>query len=191
MLHPWKNLGVRSMRRTTSNSSFSVGKDKSRTIPFRPPDKLQARFPANVVRNRKYNVATFLPLVFYELQFKFFFDLYFLLVALSQFIPALKICNICRASHFCAHSNHEKRSVRRLQTQPSRPRSQFAKVSHPRTIFTFFRRTQHAGCAQFQVARRRPCFFEESARAGRPRPLADIRPERDVFYSDRPIQRRD
>jgi len=28
--------------------------------------------------------------VFYE-QFKFFFNLYFLLVALSQFIPALKI----------------------------------------------------------------------------------------------------
>jgi phospholipid-translocating ATPase len=34
--------------------------------------------------------VTFLPLVFYE-QFKFFFNLYFLLVALSQFIPALKI----------------------------------------------------------------------------------------------------
>ena len=32
---------------------------------------------------------TFLPIVFYE-QFKFFFNLYFLLVALSQFIPALK-----------------------------------------------------------------------------------------------------
>jgi phospholipid-translocating ATPase len=33
---------------------------------------------------------TFLPLVFYE-QFKFFFNFYFLVVALSQFIPALKI----------------------------------------------------------------------------------------------------
>ncbi|KAI8996275.1 protein transporter [Trametes punicea] len=64
--------------------------DKSRTIPFRPPEKLQSKFPPNVVRNQKYNVFTFLPLVFYE-QFKFFFNLYFLLVALSQFIPALKI----------------------------------------------------------------------------------------------------
>ncbi|KDQ11220.1 hypothetical protein BOTBODRAFT_35523 [Botryobasidium botryosum FD-172 SS1] len=80
----------RSIRRTTSSASFSVGKDKSRTIPFRPAEKLQTRFPANVVRNQKYNVATFLPLVFYE-QFKFFFNLYFLLVALSQFVPALKI----------------------------------------------------------------------------------------------------
>ncbi|EJU00637.1 phospholipid-translocating P-type ATPase [Dacryopinax primogenitus] len=66
------------------------GKEKARTIPFRPPEKLASRFPANVVRNQKYNLFTFLPLVLYE-QFKFFFNLYFLLVALSQFIPALKI----------------------------------------------------------------------------------------------------
>ncbi|KAI0744486.1 aminophospholipid-transporting P-type ATPase [Earliella scabrosa] len=64
--------------------------DKSRTIPFRPPEKLQSKYPPNVVRNQKYNVFTFLPLVFYE-QFKFFFNLYFLLVALSQLVPALKI----------------------------------------------------------------------------------------------------
>ncbi|KAG8702472.1 putative aminophospholipid-translocase [Ceratobasidium sp. 394] len=65
-------------------------KDKSRTIPFRPPDSFQSKFPANVVRNQKYTVFSFLPLVIYA-QFKFFFNLYFLLVALSQFVPALKI----------------------------------------------------------------------------------------------------
>lgn len=42
------------------------------------------------MRNQKYNVVSFLPLVLYE-QFKYFFNLYFLLVALSQFIPPLKI----------------------------------------------------------------------------------------------------
>ncbi|KAG8927497.1 putative aminophospholipid-translocase [Tulasnella sp. 419] len=78
------------LQRKASSSSSLSSKDKSRTIPFRPPEKQQNKFPANVVRNQKYNVATFLPLVFYE-QFKFFFNLYFLLVALSQFIPALKI----------------------------------------------------------------------------------------------------
>ena len=52
--------------------------------------KLKGSFAANTISNQKYNVASFLPLVFYE-QFKFFFNLYFLLVALSQFIPALKI----------------------------------------------------------------------------------------------------
>ncbi|KAF9259302.1 phospholipid-translocating P-type ATPase [Marasmius fiardii PR-910] len=66
-------------------------KDKSRTIPFQPPsDKFYSKFPANIVRNQKYNTFTFLPIVFYE-QFKFFFNLYFLLVALSQFVPALRI----------------------------------------------------------------------------------------------------
>lgn len=59
------------------------------------PEKLRLRFPPNIVRNQKYNAFTFLPIVFYE-QFKFFFNLYFLLVALSQFIPTLKIglCHI-------------------------------------------------------------------------------------------------
>lgn len=52
--------------------------------------KFQSRFPPNSVRNQKYNIFTFFPVVLYE-QFKFFFNLYFLLVALSQFIPALKI----------------------------------------------------------------------------------------------------
>lgn len=47
-------------------------------------------YPANLVRNQKYTVLSFMPLVFYE-QFKFFFNFYFLVVALSQFIPALKI----------------------------------------------------------------------------------------------------
>ncbi|KAF9804678.1 hypothetical protein IEO21_09292 [Rhodonia placenta] len=71
-------------------SSKSSSQDKSRTVPFRPPDKLRNKFSPNIVRNQKYNAFTFLPIVFYE-QFKFFFNLYFLLVALSQFIPALKI----------------------------------------------------------------------------------------------------
>ncbi|KAG7443228.1 phospholipid-translocating P-type ATPase [Guyanagaster necrorhizus] len=84
----------REVRKPRSASILSKGKssqkDESRTIPFRPPDKLQSRYPPNIVRNQKYNAFTFFPIVFYE-QFKFFFNLYFLLVALSQLIPALKI----------------------------------------------------------------------------------------------------
>ncbi|KAG2151082.1 uncharacterized protein EDB93DRAFT_1249573 [Suillus bovinus] len=71
-------------------SSAHKTQDKSRTIPFRPAEKLQSKFPPNLVRNQKYNIFTFFPIVIYE-QFKFFFNLYFLLVALSQFVPALKI----------------------------------------------------------------------------------------------------
>jgi len=48
--------------------------------------KLQSKFPANIVRNQKYNVFTFLAILFFEQ----FFNLYFLLVAPSQFVPALR-----------------------------------------------------------------------------------------------------
>lgn len=41
-------------------------------------------------------MASFFPIVLYE-QFKFFFNLYFLLVALSQFVPQLRIGAYLRA----------------------------------------------------------------------------------------------
>ena len=47
-------------------------------------------FPPNVVSNTKYNVVTFVPHFLYE-QFSFFFNFYYLLVSLSQFIPALQV----------------------------------------------------------------------------------------------------
>ncbi|CEL59149.1 phospholipid-translocating ATPase [Rhizoctonia solani AG-1 IB] len=74
----------------TDQPTNKMSKDKSRTIPFRSTQSLRSKYPPNVVRNQKYTVVTFLPLVIYA-QFKFFFNLYFLLVALSQFVPALKI----------------------------------------------------------------------------------------------------
>ena len=58
----------------------------NRTIVLGEP----GRYPPNVVRNQKYNLVTFLPLVLYE-QFKFFFNLYILLVARRQFFPGLQI----------------------------------------------------------------------------------------------------
>ena len=50
----------------------------------------EKRYPTNAVTNQKYNVVTFLPLALYE-EFRFFFNLYFLVVALSQLIPVLQI----------------------------------------------------------------------------------------------------
>lgn len=47
-------------------------------------------YPKNVVRNQKYSFIFFLPAVLYE-QFKYFFNLYFLIVALSQFFPPLQV----------------------------------------------------------------------------------------------------
>ncbi|KAI1170133.1 phospholipid-translocating P-type ATPase [Nemania sp. FL0916] len=48
------------------------------------------RHPPNLVSNAKYTALTFLPVTLYN-EFSFFFNLYFLLVALSQAIPALRI----------------------------------------------------------------------------------------------------
>ncbi|KAK5627234.1 hypothetical protein RRF57_002949 [Xylaria bambusicola] len=48
------------------------------------------RYPPNIVSNAKYTALTFLPVTLYN-EFSFFFNLYFLLVALSQAIPALRI----------------------------------------------------------------------------------------------------
>ena len=48
------------------------------------------QFPPNLIRNQKYNVITFLPVLLYN-QFKFFLNLFFLIMACSQFIPQLRI----------------------------------------------------------------------------------------------------
>lgn len=47
-------------------------------------------FPPNAVSNAKYTSWSFLPRTLYN-EFSFFFNLYFLLVALSQIVPALRI----------------------------------------------------------------------------------------------------
>lgn len=47
-------------------------------------------YPKNVIRNRKYNIITFIPLVVFE-QFRVFFNLYFLIMACTQFIPSLRV----------------------------------------------------------------------------------------------------
>lgn len=61
---------------------------KPRTVFLgRPPSE---KFPPNKICNQKYNVFTFFPLVLFN-QFKFFLNLYFLVVCLSQFIPDIRI----------------------------------------------------------------------------------------------------
>ncbi len=48
------------------------------------------KFPPNVIRNQKYSVLSFIPVVLFN-QFKFFLNLFFLVMAMSQFIPQLRI----------------------------------------------------------------------------------------------------
>lgn len=62
------------------------GSSRNFTIGQSPPP----RFPPNAVSNAKYTPWSFLPRTLYN-EFSFFFNLYFLLVALSQIIPPLRI----------------------------------------------------------------------------------------------------
>lgn len=68
-----------------TNNEFA----NERYISSRSQSKNSA-YPSNAISNAKYNPITFIPIILYE-QFKFFFNLYFLLVALSQIIPQLRI----------------------------------------------------------------------------------------------------
>ncbi|XP_041723398.1 LOW QUALITY PROTEIN: probable phospholipid-transporting ATPase IIB [Coregonus clupeaformis] len=63
---------------------------KARTVWLGHPEKCEEKYPKNAIKNQKYNLFTFVPGVLYQ-QFKFFLNLYFLVVACSQFVPALKI----------------------------------------------------------------------------------------------------
>lgn len=62
----------------STNRTISVGQRQS------------AKYPPNAVSNAKYTPVSFLPRTLYN-EFSFFFNMYFLLVALSQVIPALRI----------------------------------------------------------------------------------------------------
>lgn len=69
-------------------SVTEAGLDSERYVS--PRNNTSKAFVTNLVSNAKYSPVTFVPVVLYE-QFKFFFNLYFLLVALSQIVPQLRI----------------------------------------------------------------------------------------------------
>uniref|UniRef100_A0A8D0LCI7 Phospholipid-transporting ATPase n=1 Tax=Sphenodon punctatus TaxID=8508 RepID=A0A8D0LCI7_SPHPU len=63
---------------------------RPRTVWLCHPEKRDQRYPRNVINNQKYNFFTFLPGVLFN-QFKYFFNLYFLLLACSQFVPEMRL----------------------------------------------------------------------------------------------------
>ncbi|KAF3085858.1 putative aminophospholipid-translocase [Orbilia oligospora] len=71
----------------TTKTKNSASTDLNRTVDLSSPS---SAYPPNVISNAKYTPVTFLPLTLYN-EFKYFFNLYFLLVALSQIIPKLRI----------------------------------------------------------------------------------------------------
>ncbi|KAL4927493.1 aminophospholipid-translocating P4-type ATPase NEO1 [Aspergillus undulatus] len=76
-------------------SGSVAGGTNTETVVKPPRDVLvgqaqRTKYPPNVVSNAKYTPWSFLPRTLYN-EFSFFFNIYFLLVALSQIIPVLRI----------------------------------------------------------------------------------------------------
>lgn len=67
---------------------WSISKEQ-RTIYLNGSTK-PSSFGTNKLNNQKYSIITFLPKLLYN-EFKFFFNMFFLLIAMSQFVPFLKV----------------------------------------------------------------------------------------------------
>lgn len=87
-------LGGILQKRSSSSISLPIAEGpqvlEDRTISPLHASSTHSTYPSNAISNAKYTAFSFLPVILFE-QFKFFFNLYFLLVALSQIIPALRI----------------------------------------------------------------------------------------------------
>ncbi|GKZ37397.1 putative aminophospholipid-translocase [Aspergillus brasiliensis] len=87
--------GIKAASFLFGSSSRAMRPDSEQTETKPPRDVLvgqtqRTKYPANVVSNAKYTPWSFLPRTLYN-EFSFFFNIYFLLVALSQIIPVLRI----------------------------------------------------------------------------------------------------
>ncbi|KAF6031486.1 ATP9A [Bugula neritina] len=65
--------------------TINVGK-----LPVYHQEMQSAVYPPNVIRNQKYSIISFVPKVLFE-QFKYFLNLYFLIMSCSQFVPEVRI----------------------------------------------------------------------------------------------------
>ncbi|KAI4147551.1 MAG: hypothetical protein LQ340_005501 [Diploschistes diacapsis] len=83
-----RKAGYHNIEQSVADASEAGVKSAPRSInigQYPPP-----RFPPNAISNAKYTPWSFLPRMLYN-EFSFFINLYFLIVALSQLIPPLRI----------------------------------------------------------------------------------------------------
>lgn len=100
LLRLGSKLGIPMLGTTATGQSTSLGReqpdgigeahDPTATRHIEVGREQSYRYPPNSVSNAKYTPFSFLPRTLYN-EFSFFFNLYFLLVALSQLIPSLRI----------------------------------------------------------------------------------------------------
>ena len=91
---------------------------------------------SNAINNKKYTILGFIPVVLFN-QFKYFFNMFFLLLAFSQFIPPLKVGSLCShrsslllrgPSGFRPLDDDVERSSRRYKKVLERQRDQQSEV---------------------------------------------------------------
>jgi phospholipid-translocating ATPase len=70
--------------------NVAVNNISPRTIAIGEPNWVRGDYPPNEINNCRYSLLTFLPLALLN-QFKMFFNIFFLAVAVSQFIPSLQV----------------------------------------------------------------------------------------------------
>ncbi|XP_063721560.1 probable phospholipid-transporting ATPase IIA [Symsagittifera roscoffensis] len=63
---------------------------KTRVVILGKPDQSGPNYPKNKIRNQKYSIISFIPCTLFH-QFKYFLNLYFLIIAITQFIPILQV----------------------------------------------------------------------------------------------------
>ena len=90
-----QTLSNRRLNRGMLHLAFKVDlNEKVRVLSF-GGRRFPHSFTGNKINNQKYNILTFVPVVLFN-QFKFFFNLFFLLIALSQFIKVLRVGTLLR-----------------------------------------------------------------------------------------------
>ena len=61
-----------------------------RTINFNNFNFVLRSLASNKINNRRYSLLSFIPIVLFD-QFKYFFNLFFLMICISQFFEALRV----------------------------------------------------------------------------------------------------
>lgn len=74
----------------TGDDSMMMSGLKARTIKFNNFNFVLRGIPNNKINNQRYSILSFVPIVLFD-QFKYFFNLFFLLVCLSQFFEPLRV----------------------------------------------------------------------------------------------------
>lgn len=80
--------GVKSLERKSIVEALSA--PRLRTIKFNNFNFVVRGIPDNTINNQRYTFFSFLPMILFD-QFRYFFNFFFLIICLSQFVEPLRV----------------------------------------------------------------------------------------------------